>query len=221
MTGPAPASAFEFSRGEIESGRKLFAGEWTFIAAAGSLPALPRMRGHEIAFAGRSNVGKSSLINALTGRNALARTSHTPGRTQELIFFAGPGTLTLVDMPGYGYAAVSKSKVKSWTGLIHDFLRGRANLMRVYLLVDARRGLTPVDGDVLETLDKAAVNYQVVLTKADQVPAAELDTLMAATRTALAKHPAAFPELLVTSARSGAGIPDLRAAIARLLAERG
>lgn len=217
----APASTFEFSRAEIESGRKLFAGEWTFIAAAGSLPVLPPMRGHEIAFAGRSNVGKSSLINALTGRNALARTSHTPGRTQELIFFAGPGRLTLVDMPGYGYAAVAKTKVKAWTALIHDFLRGRANLMRVYLLVDARRGLTPVDNDVLETLDKAAVNYQIVLTKADQVPAAELEALMAATRTALAKHPAAFPDLLVTSARSGAGIPDLRAAIARLMAERG
>ena len=217
----APASTYEFSRAEIESGRKLFAGEWTFTAAAGSLPVLPPMRGHEIAFAGRSNVGKSSQINALTGRNALARTSHTPGRTQELIFFAGPSRLTLVDMPGYGYAAVAKSKVKAWTALIHDFLRGRANLMRVYLLVDARRGLTPVDDDVLETLDKAAVNYQIVLTKADQVPAAELDARVAATRAALAKHPAAFPELLVTSARSGAGIADLRAAIARLLAERG
>ena len=135
------------------------------------------MRGLEIAFAGRSNVGKSSLINALTGRNALARTSHTPGRTQELIFFAGPATrtsadpLTLVDMPGYGYAAASKAKVKAWTALIHAFLAGRANLARVYLLIDARHGLKPVDDGVLKTLDKAAVNYQVVLTKADQVPA--------------------------------------------------
>src|SRR6266540_3250255 len=136
----APASAFEFTADEAESGRKLFAGEWQFTAAAGSLPALPPMRGHEIAFAGRSNVGKSSLINALTGRNALARTSHTPGRTQELIFFAGPGNagFRLVDMPGYGYASAPKAKVASWTALIHKFLQGRSSLARVYVLIDAR-----------------------------------------------------------------------------------
>jgi GTP-binding protein len=221
MSSLAPAPPRAFSPDEIESGRKLFAGDWQFTAAAGSLPALPPMRGHEIAFAGRSNVGKSSLINALTGRNALARTSHTPGRTQELIFFAGPGQFTLVDMPGYGYAAVAKTKVKAWTALIHDFLRGRANLMRVYLLIDARHGLKPVDDGVLGTLDKAAVNYQIVLTKADRAPAAELDARLAATQAALAKHPAAYPDVLVTSARTGAGIPDLRAAIARLIAERG
>ena len=204
----------------IEAGRKLFAGDWRFVAAANTIAALPPMRGIEIAFAGRSNVGKSSLINALTGRNALARTSHTPGRTQELIFFAGPTPPILVDMPGYGYAAAAKSKVKAWTALIHDFLKGRANLARVYVLVDARHGLKPVDDGVLATLDKAAVNYQIVLTKVDQVPPAELDARLAATQAALAKHPAAYPEVLATSARTGAGISDLRAAIARLSMER-
>jgi GTP-binding protein len=208
------------TRAEIEAGRKLFAGDWQFHWAAGSLAALPPMRGIEIAFAGRSNVGKSSLINALTGRRALARISHTPGRTQELIFFAGPSRLTLVDMPGYGYAAAAKFKVKAWTELIHEFLQGRANLARVYLLVDARHGLKAADEVVLATLDRAAVNYQLVLTKADQVKEADHAGLIAATRRAAAKHPAAHPELLLTSARTGAGIPELRSAIALLLAER-
>jgi GTP-binding protein len=218
---PSLTSASSFTRAEIEAGRKLFAGDWQFAAAAGSAVALPPMRGIEIAFAGRSNVGKSSLINALTGRRALARTSHTPGRTQELIFFTGPGRLTLVDMPGYGYAAASKAKVNAWTSLIHAFLLGRANLARVYLLVDARHGLKPNDGDVLDTLDKAAVNYQIVLTKADAVKAAAIAPLVTATEAALAKHPAAFPDVIATSARSGDGIAELRAAIARLIKERG
>jgi GTP-binding protein len=208
------------TRAEIEAGRKLFAGDWEFTWAAGSLASLPPMRGVEIAFAGRSNVGKSSLINALTGRRALARTSHTPGRTQELIFFKGADRLVVVDMPGYGYAAAAKTKVAAWTALIHDFLKGRANLARVYVLVDARHGLKPADDGVLGTLDQAAVNYQVVLTKADQVGDAELAERLAATAAALAKHPAAYPEVLATSARSGAGMPELRAAIARLLKER-
>jgi len=213
------ASASSWTRAEIEAGRKLFAGDWQFAWAAGSSAALPAMRGVEIAFAGRSNVGKSSLINALTGRRALASTSHTPGRTQELIFFTGPSNLTLVDLPGYGYAAASKTKIKAWTALIHAFLLGRANLARVYLLLDARHGLKPADDDVLRTLDKAAVNYQVVLTKADQVK--DLAPLFAATQAAIAKHPAAHPELLATSARTDAGMPELRAAIARLIKERG
>ena len=206
---------------EIEAGRKLFAGEWQFSAASGSFASLPPMQGIEVAFAGRSNVGKSSLINALTGRNALARTSRTPGRTQELIFFGGRTKLVLVDLPGYGFAAASKAKVKAWTGLIHAYLRGRANLARVYVLVDARHGLKPADVGVFDTLDRVAVTYQIVLTKADLVKPSELDARIAETRTALAKHPAAFPELLSTSARSGTGLDELRAAIARLLAERG
>ena len=215
MSGPTAP----FTRAEIEAGRKLFAGDWRFAFAAGSVTALPPMRGLEIAFAGRSNVGKSSLINALTGRRALARTSHTPGRTQELIFFTGATKLTLVDMPGYGYAAAAKAKVKAWTALFHAFLLGRANLARVYLLVDARHGLKPNDDDVLEALDKAAVNYQIVLTKADAVK--DLAPRLVATAAVLARHPAAFPTVLATSARTGDGIAELRAAIARLVHERG
>jgi GTP-binding protein len=211
----------DFSAAEIEEGRRLFAGEWNFLSAAGSLASLPRMSGPEVAFAGRSNVGKSSLINALTGRRALARTSHTPGRTQELIFFGGPGRrLTLVDLPGYGYAAAAKAKVAAWTKLIHDYLHGRATLARVYLLVDARHGLKAIDGAVLDTLSEAAVSHEIVLTKCDQVSAALLAERRAAVTEALRKRPAAFPDLIATSARSGAGIAELRAAVARLLAEQ-
>ena len=206
----------------IEQGRRLFAGDWQFIWASPSIETLPPMQGMEVAFAGRSNVGKSSLINALTGRNALARTSHTPGRTQELIFFEGPekSGFRLVDMPGYGYASAPKTQVASWTALIHKFLQGRASLGRVYVLIDARHGLKDVDLDVLKTLDKSAVSYQVVLTKSDQVKRTELDTTIAATTAALATHPAAFPDVLVTSSRTGAGMPELRAAMVRLLEER-
>ena len=206
----------------IEQGRKLFAGDWQFFWASPSIETLPPMAGMEVAFAGRSNVGKSSLINALTGRNALARTSHTPGRTQELIFFEGPENagFRLVDMPGYGYASAPKAKVASWTALIHKFLQGRSILARVYVLIDARHGFKEVDLDVLNTLDKSAVSYQVVLTKADQVKPAELEQRTADVQAVLAKHPAAFPELLVTSSRTGAGMPELRAAMLRLLGER-
>ncbi len=212
----------EFDADLIEQGRKLFAGDWRFFWAAPAIEALPPMAGMEVAFAGRSNVGKSSLINALTGRGALARTSHTPGRTQELIFFEGPGHagFRLVDMPGYGYASAPKAKVASWTALIHSFLRGRGNLARVYLLVDARHGFKPVDLDVLKTLDQSAVSYQVVLTKADQIKQADLQARIAATSAALSKHAAAFPDILVTSSETGAGIPELRAAMLRLLRER-
>jgi GTP-binding protein len=205
---------------ETEAGRRLFVANWEFFSAAGSFESLPPMYGVEIAFAGRSNVGKSSLINGLTGRKGLARTSHTPGRTQDLIFFKGPGRLVLVDMPGYGYARAPKDKVAAWTDLIHSYLKGRANLARVYLLVDARHGLKPTDAEVLETLDGAAVSYQIVLTKSDQITAAELALQLTATSAALTQHPAAYPELIATSSRTGAGVPQLRAAIARLLAER-
>jgi GTP-binding protein len=172
-------SSGDFGPEEIESGRKLFAGEWRFAAAAGSLASLPPMRGLEVAFAGRSNVGKSSLINALTGRKALARTSHTPGRTRELVFFTGPAKLVLVDLPGYGYAAAAKSAIAAWTALIDAYLGGRANLGRIYLLVDARHGLKPADEGVFAALDRAAVNYQLVLTKADAVAQSELTERMA------------------------------------------
>jgi GTP-binding protein len=210
----------DFKSIEIEAGRKLFTGDWQFTAAADTVAALPPMRGLEIAVAGRSNVGKSSLINALTGRKALARTSRTPGRTQQLVFFSGGADLVLVDMPGYGYAAAAKSKIAAWTALIDAYLSGRANLARVYVLIDARHGLKPTDDKVLGTLDRAAVNYQLVLTKADAVGTAELADRVAATKAALAKHPAAFPDVLATSARGGTGLTELRAAIARLLAER-
>ncbi len=209
-----------FTTSEIGAGRKLFASEWRFLAAAGSTASLPAAEGEEVAFAGRSNVGKSSLINALTNRAGLARTSHTPGRTQEIVFFAADDRLTLVDMPGYGYAAAPKAKVAAWTSLIHAYLRGRANLKRVYVLIDSRRGLTAPDNDTLKTLDAAAVSYQVALTKTDEVKPAELAACVDATKAALTGHGAAFPEVLATSARTGAGIPEFRAAIARLLAEQ-
>ena len=218
--GDTMAGMGEFSDAEIEAGRRLFAGEWNFVSAAGSLASMPPMAGSEIAFAGRSNVGKSSLINALTGRRALARTSHTPGRTQELIFFTGPHRLMLVDMPGYGYAAAAKSKVAAWTALIHDYLRGRATLARVYVLIDARHGLKDTDDAILDTLGKAAVSYEIVLTKCDQVGAAALAQQVEATKAAMKKRAAAFPDLVATSARTGSGIAELRGAVARLMAER-
>jgi GTP-binding protein len=213
-------STSSFTVEESETGRRLFAAEWRFLSAAASFESLPPMDGVEIAFAGRSNVGKSSLINALTNRNALARTSHTPGRTQELIFFAGAGPLTLVDMPGYGYAAAPKAKIAEWTKLIRVYLRGRANLARVYVLVDGRHGLKPADADVLDLLDEAAVSYEIVLTKADEVKRDALAATIDQVMTAIRKRPAAYPDVLATSSRSGAGMAELRAAVARLLAEK-
>jgi GTP-binding protein len=211
----------DFTRAEIETGRRLFTGEWNFITAASSIASLPAMAVPEIAFAGRSNVGKSSLINALTSRKALARTSNTPGRTQELIFFGGPEPLVVVDMPGYGYAATAKSKIAAWTALIHDYLRGRATLARVYILVDARHGLKTADDAILDTLSEAAVSHEIVLTKCDQLKPAELADRIEAVKAVIKKRPAAFPDVIATSSQSGDGVADLRAAIARLLTERG
>jgi len=204
----------------VEAGRKLFAGEAGFYWAASRIDNLPPMQGVEVAFAGRSNVGKSSLVNALTGRKTLARTSNTPGRTQELNFFRIGTDLSLIDMPGYGFAAVGKGKVAAWTGLIHDYLRGRANLARVFLLIDARHGLKDTDKPVLETLDTAAVSYQVILTKADALGPGQLEARLAETAAAIRKRAAAFPEIIATSSRDGIGIAALRATMARLVAER-
>ena len=213
---PAPA----FTTSEIGAGRSLFASEWRFVAAASSTAALPPMKGAEVAIVGRSNVGKSSLINALTNRGALARTSRTPGRTQELIFFASDDRLTLVDMPGYGYAAASKEKAAAWGALTRDYLRGRPTLLRVFVLVDGRHGLKESDQETMRLLDAAAVSYAIVLTKGDDVKAADKSARIAATLESISKRVAAYPEVMFTSAGTGEGIADLRAHIARLIAER-
>jgi GTP-binding protein len=203
-----------------EAGRKLFASPCDFFFAAAKSDGLPPVGPPEVAFAGRSNVGKSSLVNALTGRSGLARASHTPGRTQELIFFDLHGKATLVDMPGYGYAAVAKSKSASWGRLIHDYLRGRPSLLRVFLLVDGRHGLKDSDHETMRMLDAAAVSYAVVLTKGDEVKPSDRSARVTATLEGLRKHVAAYPEVMLTSARTREGIVELRAHIARLLAER-
>ena len=205
----------------LEAGRKLFAGACDFFFAAAKSDGLPPIGPPEISFAGRSNVGKSSLVNAITGRNALARASHTPGRTQELIFFNLADKLNIVDMPGYGYAAVSKEKSASWGGLIRDYLRGRPTLLRTFVLVDGRHGLKDTDEATLKLLDSSAVSYAIVLTKRDEVKVSEQQARIDATLEALRKHPAAYPFTFFTSARTGEGVPELRAHIARLLAERG
>lgn len=214
----APGSAADEADIEdfLEAGRKLFAGQVTFLLGAARLEQVPDVETPEIAFAGRSNVGKSSLINALTGRKDIARTSNTPGRTQQINFFDLGGRLTLADLPGYGYARAPKDQVRGWTRLVNTYLRGRQELRRTCVLIDARHGLKPTDRDVMRMLDDAAQPYQIVLTKCDKVKAAALEALIRRIGGELAKHTAAHPVVLATSARQGAGIDMLRAELAAL-----
>ena len=211
----APDAAEVFEPAQIEDARRMFVGGIEFTHAANSIDALPPVGLTEIAFAGRSNVGKSSLVNALVNQS-IARTSNTPGRTQEIIFFKLGESLTLVDLPGYGYAKVSKSKSAAWNTLIRTYLRGRPGLRRVCLLVDARHGLKPSDHDVMGLMDEAAVVYQIVLTKADKMSASELKSVLAALQVAMRPHTAAYPFVAITSARTGLGLPELRASLALL-----
>ncbi|MFQ5534994.1 MAG: ribosome biogenesis GTP-binding protein YihA/YsxC [Sphingomonadales bacterium] len=212
----------ELSESALEHGRRLFAGPCDFLLGAVALRTLPEADRAEVAFAGRSNVGKSSLVNALTGRRTLARTSNTPGRTQQVNFFqlgdSGRESLHLVDLPGYGYAAAPKASVEQWTRLVRGYLRGRPNLRRVLLLVDLRRGLGKHDRDMAALLDEAAVSYQVVLTKADKLKASQLEKCILEVAREIKTHVAAHPTPVVTSSVSGEGLAELRARIAMLAA---
>jgi len=204
-----------FSEEEIEVARKIFSGPITFLKSAPALNFLPEPSVNEIAFAGRSNVGKSSLLNALTNRSSLARTSNTPGRTQELNFFdvGEPLQFRLVDMPGYGFATAPKDVVKKWRFLINDFLRGSQVLKRTLVLIDSRHGVKDVDRDVMEMLDQAAVSYRLILTKVDKIKATALDAVMTATIEEARKRPAAHPHVIATSSEKGMGMAELRAAV--------
>jgi len=219
MTPPekAPlATTPDFTSVQIEDGRLLFARDVTFMLSVVQLTQLPPPDRPEICFAGRSNVGKSSLINALTNRKGLARASNTPGRTRELNYFNVDERLNLVDLPGYGYARASKADIANWTKLTRMFLRGRAGLRRVFLLIDSRHGIKPSDIELMEMLDDAAVTYQLVLTKTDKLKRGELDKVMRRTSRTIGKRPAAHPELMVTSSEKKTGLDDLRAEIATL-----
>lgn len=204
-----------YSDEEIEAARVLFARPAVFMMGAVSVAGLPEPDLPEVAFAGRSNVGKSSLINALVGQKHLARASNEPGRTREVNFFVVDDRLRLVDLPGYGWARAGKGEVKKFQALGRDYLRGRPNLRRAYLLIDARHGLKDVDEEPMAAFDKAAVSYQVILTKADKLRPAEVEAVRARTEARIAKRPAAFPGVIATSSEKGIGLPDLRAAIAR------
>ena len=213
MSGSAAFDAPVFSEETLEAARVLFAHETKFMMGAAAISGLPAPDLPEVAFAGRSNVGKSSLINAVTGRLHLARASNAPGRTREVNFFVTDETLRLVDLPGYGFAKASRTTVSKFQNLGRAYLRGRPNLKRAYLLIDARHGLKDVDQEALAAFDIAAVSYQIVLTKADKLKAAEVADVVAKTLAAIAKRPAAFPRVLATSSEKGTGIPELRAEI--------
>ena len=206
-----------FTTDEIDAGRRLFGGPSRFLLGVAALPQLPTSHGVEIAVAGRSNVGKSSLINALTGMRDLARASNTPGRTRELNFFDVNEQLTLVDMPGYGYAKASKTDIKKWQSVLKGYLRGRPGLTRAYVLIDSRHGILKADEEMFELLDESAVTYQLVLTKIDKIKTAELEEVLVKVQAAIKKHPAAFPVIHATSSEKATGIPELRAGIAQLL----
>lgn len=206
----------EIDEHALEAGRRLFAGPCTFLRSVTRLADLPPAQAPEAAFAGRSNVGKSSLLNALTNRRMLARVSNTPGRTQALNYFDLGGVLVLVDMPGYGYAKAPKDLVAAWQGLVDAYLRGRSELQRLVLLIDSRHGLKPVDGEWMDRFDRAAVGYQIVLTKADKVSGAERRKVRADVVAGIAKRAAASPDILFTSVKTGEGIPELRARLAML-----
>ncbi len=217
MTGVAPLTP-----DEIEAGRRLFTLAWDFARGSPDLDHLPPDDRPEIAFAGRSNVGKSSVINALVGQLGLARASNTPGRTQELNFFTIPDArLYLVDMLGYGYAEAPKDKVKAWNKVLRGYLAGRRTLMRVFVMIDARHGIKEADEDILALLDSAAVSYQAILTKGDKISRTALEKVTSDTIKVLSQHPAAYPDVIATSAEKGTGIENLRGAIFRLLESNG
>jgi GTP-binding protein len=217
---PVPADA-DADEEALKAGRRLFAQPCRFVAGAATSAQIPADALPEVAFAGRSNVGKSSLINALTGRGGLAKTSVTPGRTQQLNFFDLGGRLMLADLPGYGYAKAPKAEVDRWTRLVYAYLKGRAPLRRVLLLIDSRHGLKAGDRHVMALLDRAGVNYQAVLTKADKIPAAALEAVLCEVTAELAKRTAGHPRVLATSAETGAGIAEVRTTLAALALDAG